>query len=368
MALGIYIHIPFCTKKCPYCDFYSITYNETLAEDYAKALIFAIKSYKDKKIAADSVYFGGGTPNLFGAERISRIISAIKKSFCLSSDAEITMEANPETLCEQDIGAFARAGINRLSLGLQSANTDELENLGRTHTPQQVLSCIEKARGAGILNISLDLMLATEGQSKKSLLSSIKFCKNAGASHISAYLLKIEPDTPFYKRQELLNLPDEDEAAEIYEFACRELEKCGYEQYEISNFAKDGLISRHNTKYWLCEQYLGFGASAHGFFEGKRYYYERSIKSFIENPLKTFPDGEGGSIEEALMLGLRLSQGIDISDFETRYSVSFSEDFNRSVEKFCKAGLMKKKENQISITQKGFLVSNSLIAKLISLI
>ena len=368
MALGIYIHIPFCSKKCPYCDFYSVCFDANLAEKYTDALILAIKSYKSQNDYVDTVYFGGGTPNLLGENRIARIISAVKESFSLCENAEITMEANPETFCEQNVSAFAKAGINRLSFGLQSANKNELIHLGRTHTPEQVFKCIGRAIAHGIYNYSLDLMLGIEGQTKDSLKSSINFCKNAGATHISAYLLKIEPNTPFYKRQSELILPDEDESAEIYEFACSEIEKAGYKQYEISNFAKNGLISRHNTKYWLCEEYLGFGASAHGFFKGERYFYERSIKGFIENPLKTVSDGQGGSLEEAFMLGLRISQGIDISQFEKKYSLSFPSELYREIEKFCKAGLMHKDVSRISITQKGFLVSNSIIADLISLI
>lgn len=367
MALGIYIHIPFCTKKCPYCDFYSVPYIDDTAERYTCALLRAIESYKDKNLAADTVYFGGGTPNLLGSERIEKILSAIKGAFDLSDNAEITMEANPETFCAQDISAFKKAGVNRLSLGLQSANRDELASLGRTHTPDEVLYCIEKASAAGICNISLDLMLGIERQTKQSLLSSIEFCKNAGAAHISAYLLKIEPNTPFYKKQSILNLPDDDESAELYEFACTELKKRGYEQYEISNFAKNGLISRHNTKYWLCEEYLGLGAAAHGFYKGERYHYERSIEDFIKNPIKTVSDGAGGSADEALMLALRLSNGIDIEQFEKRYCLSFSPVFHKTAEQFVKAGLMQKTQNRISITPKGFLVSNSIIADLISL-
>ncbi len=367
MALGIYIHIPFCTKKCPYCDFYSVPFIDDTAERYTSALLTAISSCKGQNLAADTVYFGGGTPNLLGSARIEKILSAIKGAFDLSGNSEITMEANPETFCTQDISAFSAAGVNRLSLGLQSANLNELLYLGRTHTPEQVLACIEKASAAGILNISLDLMLGIEGQTKESLLSSIEFCKNAGASHISAYLLKIEPNTPFYKKQSLLNLPDEDESAELYEFACATLSERGYEQYEISNFAKNGSISHHNTKYWLCEEYIGLGAAAHGFYKGERYYYECSIEGFIKNPLKAVSDGAGGSADEALMLSLRLSKGIDIKDFEVRYSLSFSPDFHKTVERFVKAGLMQKTQNRISITPKGFLVSNSIIGKLISL-
>ena len=362
--LGIYIHIPFCTKKCPYCDFYSVSLSSSLLEDYIFAVKKTIYSFKGKNLCANTLYFGGGTPNLIGAQNIKELISAVKETFNLSYDAEITMEANPETFSKQNIREFKEAGINRLSLGLQSANSNELISLGRSHTPEQVTFCINEAKKSGITRISLDLMIATMHQTPQSIKKSVDFCINSGAEHISSYLLKIEPNTPFYKQRSTLDIPDDDNSAEFYELICSLLKEGGFEQYEISNFAKNGAVSRHNLKYWLCEEYIGIGPSAHSFFEGKRYFYERDIKNFLENPTKTVFDSFGGDSEEAFMLKLRLSEGINVPDFERKFSCTFSADFYKTAENFIKNGLMTKKENTYSLTAKGFLVSNSIITSL----
>ncbi|MBE6789464.1 MAG: radical SAM family heme chaperone HemW [Ruminococcaceae bacterium] len=365
MSTGIYIHIPYCAQKCPYCDFYSLPYTKKSAEDYTAAIIKRIESYRAKELSADTVYFGGGTPNLIGADRIKDILDKIKGCFILTDDAEITLEANPESLSRQSIGDFAKAGINRLSLGLQSADKGELEHLGRQHTPNEVAFCVKEAKAAGIDNISLDLMLGLEGQTKQSLKSSIEFCADLGVSHISAYMLKIEPGTPFYKKQALLSLPDEEQTCELYLLCISELENRGYKQYEISNFAKDGKKSRHNLKYWNCEHYIGIGASAHGFEGSERYYYPRSITDFIEDPLNCVSDGAGGGAEEAFMLKLRLSEGVDLASFKKKYSINYTDQFFRKLENFKKAGLMGERGNRIFLTKKGFLLSNSIIAALL---
>lgn len=361
---GIYVHIPFCAKKCPYCDFYSLSFNRELAERYVSALETAISSYKKEKISIDTIYFGGGTPNLIGADNIKRIIDCIRKNFVVCENSEITLEANPESFSKQDISAFARAGVNRLSMGLQSANENELSVLGRRHTLSQVTECIERARSSGIDNISLDLMLGTHGQTLESLKKSIEFCSESGVSHISSYLLKIEPETPYFKMQSTLSLPDDDFCAELYNFAVKELANCGFEQYEISNFAKKGAVSRHNIKYWQCEEYIGIGAAAHGFFNGERYFYPRDINAFIENPTKTISDGTSG-IEEEFMLGLRLTSGINLSKLCKKYDITITEKLTKKIEQFCKMDLMQKDGEVVKITPRGFLVSNTIISDLI---
>lgn len=365
MNRGIYIHIPFCSKKCPYCDFYSLHFNDSLVNRYTDALLCAVKSYSGQNIEVDTIYFGGGTPNLLGSENISKVICAIRESFSVSGKAEITIEANPESFSKQNISAFAETGINRLSMGLQSANGNELISLGRTHNLDEVEFCVEAARKAGINNISLDLMLGIEEQNEESIKNSIDFCEKCNIEHISAYLLKIEKNTPYYQMQKNMNLPDEETSAELYSFACQELKKRGFDQYEISNFAKNGAVSRHNLKYWLCEEYIGIGPSAHGFFRGERYHYERDIEGFIQNPTKIIPDGSGGSAEEAFMLALRLAHGIDLKAFCHKYNLSQNDALNRKIELFCKAGLMLYENDVISLTSDGFLVSNSIISDLI---
>ncbi|MBQ8869446.1 MAG: radical SAM family heme chaperone HemW [Oscillospiraceae bacterium] len=363
MNCGIYIHIPYCIKKCPYCDFYSVIYDDCSASEYTDAVISVIQSYKGRR--ADTLYFGGGTPNLMGAERIGKMISAAKACFGLSADAEITLEANPESLRRQDISAFKKAGVNRLSMGLQSANENELSSLGRRHTNEDVVYCVREAKKAGIDNISLDLMLGTQGQSKASLLNSIEFCAALNVSHISAYMLKIEPNTPFYKKRALLDLPDDDEAAELYLFAVNELERRGYKQYEISNFARDGAVSRHNTKYWRGEEYVGIGAAAHGFENGERYYYGRSVKDFIASPLSRTSDGEGGGFDEFFMLNMRLCEGVSLSELAQKFGAALPQSFYSKIENFAKAGLIIKSGGRISFTPKGFLISNSIISDLL---
>ena len=365
MDRGIYIHIPYCIKKCPYCDFYSVIFDDSSASEYTDAVISVIESYKNRGISVDTVYFGGGTPNLMGADRIGKITSAIKENFALSSSAEITLEANPETFKNQDISAFKKAGINRLSMGLQSAVDRELSSLGRRHTNDDVAFCVNEAKRAGIQNISLDLMLGVEGQDKTSLLNSIDFCESLGVSHISAYMLKIEPNTPYHKNRSMLNLPDDDEAAELYLFCVEELAKRGFEQYEISNFARGGAVSKHNLKYWNCEEYIGIGASAHGFESGERYYYKRSIKDFIASPLWRISDGAGGGYEEYFMLKMRLTEGFDLCGFEEKFGLKLPERFHAKLNSFEKAELIKTRDGKIAFTPKGFLVSNSVISDLL---
>lgn len=361
---GIYIHIPFCAKKCPYCDFYSLSFSKELAEKYVSALEAAIASYSNDKISVDTIYFGGGTPNLIGADNIKKVIDAIKENFTVCENSEITLEANPESLSKQDISAFAKAGVNRLSMGLQSANECELKSLGRKHTPGQILECVNRARECGINNVSLDLMLAIEGQNKENLKRSIDFCVKANINHISCYLLKIEPETPYFKMQSSMSLPDDEECAELYSFAVKELEAAGFNQYEISNFAKDGAVSKHNIKYWKCEEYIGIGAAAHGFYKGERYFYSRDINAFIQNPTKTVSDGQS-SIEEEFMLGLRLSEGVCLKELCDKYNICINENLTKKIKQFCNAGLMQKSGEKVRITPDGFLVSNSIISDLI---
>ena len=365
MNRGIYIHIPYCVKKCPYCDFYSVIFDDYSASEYTDAVISVIESYKNRSISADTLYFGGGTPNLIGPERIAKIIGAVHGNISLASDAEITLEANPESLKAQDFSAFKKAGVNRLSMGLQSSNSGELCSLGRRHTNDDVAYCVREAKKAGIDNVSLDLMLGVEGQSKASLLSSIEFCASLEVSHISAYMLKIEPNTPYYKNRSLLNLPDDDEAAGLYLFAVSELAKRGYEQYEISNFARGGAVSRHNVKYWKSQEYIGIGASAHGFEGGERYYYKRSVKDFISSPFCRISDGEGGGFEQYFMLGLRLCEGLDLKGLESRFNLKLTQGFYSKLDAFTKAGLIENADGKIGFTPKGFLVSNSVISDLL---
>ncbi|MBR4858343.1 MAG: radical SAM family heme chaperone HemW [Clostridia bacterium] len=359
--MGLYIHIPFCNGKCPYCDFYSVTPQCDTVEKYVNALCREI----DKADGIyDTVYFGGGTPSLIGADNIAKIMSHILRT----ENCEVTLECNPSDTgainSDFDFNKAAQSGINRISMGLQSALNSERAMLGRRGGCEDVERAVSRARNAGIDNISLDLMLGIPGQTAESLKESIRFCKEMKAKHISAYILKIEEGTPFYAKKDILCLPDEDETCDLYLTADKELEKAGYRQYEISNFSYEGFESRHNLKYWRCEEYLGIGASAHSFADGKRFCYERNIDDFI-NGIPPRNDGEGGEEEEYIMLALRLTEGLIFENFKNRFSHSVPESIIIKANGLKKYGLVNVDEKSISLTVKGFLVSNSVITALL---
>lgn len=342
MADGLYIHIPFCRSKCSYCDFYSVKYDSTLAEKYVERLCEEIQEYSG---SFDTVYIGGGTPSILPYQLIGRILTAIKNQFNISPAAEITIECNPSKNLEKDFEEYKRFGINRISLGMQSARNEERFALGRAAGQAEVAKAVNDARNAGIYNISLDVMLGTPKQTLESLDETFDFIYNMNVPHISAYMLKIEEGTKFFEMKDRLSLPDDDTVAQMYLKTIRALKTMGINQYEISNFAKPGFESRHNTKYWTLEEYLGIGASAHSFYKGKRFYYDRDFN--------IIPDGDGGSREEQIMLGLRLTKGIDKSLVKKDYS------------QFVTMGLLAENENRISLTPEGMLVSNTIINSLI---
>lgn len=361
---GIYIHIPFCKTKCPYCDFYSFKGDEKQKDSYLKAVLFTLERYAGKNIKVDTLYFGGGTPSVFGGERIGRITDYIRENFDLQENAEITVECNPSSTDEDFVRAVKRAGINRVSMGMQSAVDRERKMLGRPSGREDIKRAVNLFKNEGIDNISLDLMLGVPYQSEESLNESIDFILSLGVKHISAYMLKIEAGTPFEKNEENLDLPDEDAVAEMYLHTSERLEKEGFIHYEISNFALEGFHSRHNTKYWQCEEYIGIGPSAHSYYNGKRFYYSRSFEDFLSVKDPVF-DGEGGSEEEYIMLSLRLKEGLDGKRFKERYGREIDESVFLKAKKYEKNGLLKIDEERIYLTKEGFLLSNSIIADLI---
>lgn len=346
--IGLYIHIPFCRKKCPYCDFYSVPLNEAAAEEYTKAVIRNLRHYGGKY---DTVYFGGGTPILL-ADKIGGIL----RETDFAENAEITVECNPCDMDGNTLGFLKQAGVNRISVGVQSLNDSELSALGRRHTAEQAKRAIEAAAKAGFDNISADIMLAVPGQTAKSLSETIKGLSALPITHISAYLLKIEPNTVFGKKPPLL--PDEDEQSELYLQAVEELSEKGFGQYEISNFAKPGYESRHNLKYWHREEYLGIGPAAHSFMNGKRFEVKRSIREFSEGKFQTenITDNSPDENEEKIMLGLRLCEGIPErlwKPLEKRLGLIPAEYYSI-------------KQGRLSLTPRGFLVSNEIISTLLS--
>ena len=363
---SIYIHIPFCKSKCPYCDFYSARpEKDEVFDRYLNGLCERLEAYgaKYKNRPVHTVYFGGGTPSVFGAERLWRVLEKVKSCFDVTENAEITTECNPADVSVPFFETLKRGGFNRISMGMQSANEAELKILGRRHTAETVREAVQAAREAGIDNVSVDLMLGLPNSNLKTLKTSIDFCAALDADHVSAYILKIEPGTPFAKRD--LKLPDEDGTADQYLFAVEELKKHGYDQYEISNFARSGKESRHNLQYWRCGEYLGLGPAAHSFMEGERFYFPRDLEGFL-NGNAPVSDGAGGGFSEFAMLALRLTEGLQRKVCETRFKngdALFDEvlDGCRHLPK----SLVNVNHGRISLTAEGFLVSNAILAEIL---
>ena len=335
---GLYFHIPFCKSKCPYCDFYSVKFDEASAQQYVQEICDEIKQYQG---IFDTVYFGGGTPSILPPELIGKILDCARAQFEISDDAEITVECNPSKDLSEDFKKYASYGVNRISVGMQSAVDSERFALGRAAGRNEVERTINYARQSGIENISLDLMLGTPKQTIESLDYSFDFIKSVGVPHVSAYMLKIEEGTKFFQMRDRLVLPDDDTVGEMYLKTVDTLASFGIKQYEISNFAVPGFESRHNTKYWTLTPYLGIGKSAHSFWGGKRFFYDREWNKI--------DDGTGGDKEEQIMLGLRLAKGIDKSLVD------------RDFAEFVKMGYVADLGERIALTPKGMLVSNTII-------
>lgn len=365
-SIGIYIHIPFCLKKCPYCSFYSVKASSNLMDEYTNEVCRKIEYFGEKiNKKVNTLYFGGGTPSVLGTERLLKILNTVRKNFILK-DSEITMEINPSSKNLIDLKELYLNGINRLSIGLQSANDNELSLLGRLHTKDEAKETLESAQKAGFKNISLDLMLAIQEQTEESLFDSIKFCSDLNVQHVSAYILSIEKGTTYYNEKNKLKLKTEDEQSRLYLFACKTLENFGFFQYEVSNFSKKGFESKHNLKYWKAKEYLGIGPSAHSFINKKRFYYKNSIDDFLKGKPWVL-EGEGGNEEEYALLRLRLNEGLINSKYFNRFKKNIPIDYFKRAKLYEPYGLLTVKENEsIKLTPKGFLVSNKLISDIIN--
>lgn len=357
--MGLYLHIPFCNGKCAYCDFYSAFTNEELLDSYLTALIREIKQWGGKiNRPIDTIYLGGGTPSLLN-HRLVPLLNAVYDNFKVLDNAEITLELNPADNVLEILQNAKAAGVNRISIGAQSGNDAELSLLGRRHTASDTVSAVKTARELGFDNLSLDLMLGLPNSSSETFKKSLDFIVALNPEHISAYILKIEENTRFFKEKDTLNLPDDDSICDQYLLMCDTLEKAGFCHYEISNFAKNSFESRHNLKYWNCEEYLGIGPSAHSFLDGKRFYYPRDLKQFIKGNTP-IPDGDGGDLSEQIMLALRLKKGIKTD--------TLSPKAIEKCELFAKNGLGVLKDDIFSLTDQGMLLSNTIISEILEVL
>jgi oxygen-independent coproporphyrinogen-3 oxidase len=372
--LGIYVHIPFCRSKCDYCDFYSLAGQESKMDDYQKALLAHIAETAPlaQNIPVDTIYFGGGTPSFYGEKRLRELLAALRKQFQVEKDAEITMEANPDSVDLPSLRRLRKAGFNRLSLGMQSGCQEELDCVHRPHTVAQVEQAVTAAKKAKFKNLSLDLIYGLPGQTESSWKATVERALSLIPQHLSCYGLKVEENTPLAQRvADGEVLPTDDEQADLYLWTVGRLERAGYPQYEISNFAKPGYESRHNLRYWLIQPYIGFGPGAHSDFGGRRYSFVKNLDSYMEGVLnggaiidseEMIPRRERGG--EYLMLRLRTARGIE----EWEYRGTFFMDFDpleERLEQFQGWGWAEKTaEGRWRLTPTGFLLSNELIGDL----
>ena len=373
--LGIYIHIPFCRSKCEYCDFYSLAAgDEKLIRDYVATLCQHIRESGQlaPEHLVDTIYFGGGTPSLLRTRDLLRILNTVRKSFHVDRHAEITFEANPDSVMELHLRRLRREGFNRVSLGVQCDDDAILKAIGRPHNYSQVVRAVKRIRRAGLRNLSLDLIYGLPGQDLESWQKTLRNVLQLDPEHISCYGLKVEEGTPLYAYQNSCNLPDDDTQADMYLAAVEILRNRGFRQYEISNFSKRERASRHNLKYWTGKEYLGFGPDASSDFAGKRFSIVRDIRAYMEG-IRTggqvlremqqiLPRERAG---EYLMLRLRTSAGISRMEYERRYLLSF-DPIAEEMDKFClRNWAMSNGKGGYRLTPEGFLVSNTIISQLL---
>lgn len=366
--LELYVHIPFCIRKCDYCDFLSFPSTEEQQYRYMEALkkeISGTGSFPDSHVA--SVFFGGGTPSVPKAELLAEILTLLKQNFRFDQDAEITLEANPGTLSEAKLQIYREAGFNRLSLGCQSVHDRELRQLGRIHTFRDFLESFSQARGCGFSNINVDLMSGLPGQSLESYEASLRTVAELGPEHISAYSLIVEPGTPFASRD--LDLPEEETERKMYERTGEILGEYGYTQYEISNYAKPGCECRHNIGYWKRVDYLGFGPGAASLLENRRFTNTTDVRKYLADsgqPEKIRENTEQLSqqdcMEEFMFLGLRMNEGISEQEFWRLFGKTVDEVYRPVLEKYLKLEMLWRTGGRIGLTRQGVSVSNVIMA------
>ena len=376
--LELYLHIPFCVKKCNYCDFLSAPAEEETRAAYVDALLEEIRGFEDPEdYEVMTVFFGGGTPSILPGQEIFRIMEALREKFSFRKGAEITLEANPGTVDKEKLSCYKKAGINRLSFGLQSADAEELKKLGRIHTWEKFLESFQLAREAGFSNINVDLMSALPGQTKESWEKTLRQVLALQPEHISAYSLIIEEGTPFYQLyekdverrdagEEPELLPSEEEERAMYEATGRILKEQGYLHYEISNYAKPGRECRHNLGYWQRRDYLGFGLGASTLLNPVRYKNTEDLEAYLGGDFSKkefFVLTKDNQIEETMFLGLRVLEGVSKEKFREQFSCELRVVYRKELEKLEQEGLLEEEGDFVRLTSRGIDLSNPVLAE-----
>lgn len=365
---GLYIHVPFCVKKCDYCDFVSYSGCFDMEKDYVKALLREFEYYRGEKI--DTVYIGGGTPTSLKCESLTEILNGVFSCFCVAQNGEVTVECNPKTADKEKFLRLADSGVNRLSIGIQSADDKILSEIGRIHTKADGEKCIMYGLDAGFSNISADLMFGLPGQSVESVIKSVDFLTSMPINHISCYGLILEEGTPLYRRVKAgeVSLPDEDTEFFMYRKISEKLSEKGFRRYEISNFSKCGFESRHNRKYWDAKEYIGCGAAAHSYYKGERFCHNADLSGYIKNPLERQEVchlSDKDKMCEFMILGLRKGEGVDNKEFYKRFKKSLFDEYKPIIERFAKIGLLEVDGDFLKLTEQGVYVSNTVLCEFV---
>ena len=379
--LGLYIHIPFCASKCPYCDFYSLTdYNDKrdkFKARYIDTLILHMEDYSPgaKSYVVDTVFIGGGTPSTVLLPSMLDLIDGIYDNFEISPDVEFTMEINPASADLATLKRLRRAGVNRISFGMQSSCDNELKALSRIHNFEDFENIYNMARRAGFANINADVMFGIPEQTKTSLRTTLERLCALEPEHISLYGLKIEENTPFAQIRDSLRLPDEDDEFKMYMDSVQFLEEQGYKQYEISNFAREGFKCKHNLKYWNCEDYLGLGPSAHSYYNNTRFSFKNDVEMYVEaleNIEQEFDITDeyyeisaSERVGEYIMMRMRLNEGINVDKFHDLFGLDFEKLYGDFLTHYIKHGFIRKKLKNYAFTVNGMYVSNYILAEML---
>ena len=368
--LGLYVHVPFCSAICNYCNFNRGLFDADLKALYVEALIAEIRGHRPRR-SADTIYFGGGTPSLLEPDEIGRIIRACADAFDIAADREVTLEANPETVTPARLAGYREAGVNRLSFGVQSFREEELRRLSRLHGAARARDALREARGAGFDNVSLDLMMWLPGQSAADWLESVDAAAELSPDHLSLYLLELYPNAPLKEdmvRARWSQASDED-AAVMYVTGLDRLEAAGFAQYEISNVARPGRASRHNLKYWSDGEWIGFGCGAHSTADGRRWKNISATTDYVERvrrgdalAVDVHCLSEAERLGDALFTGLRLNAGVDEAAIERRYGVCVWDRYGSDLQPYVEGGLLMRQDRRMWLTRQGMLLANEVMA------
>ena len=371
-AAGVYVHIPFCSSRCSYCDFATGLYQGELAERYVRGLVNEIQNSRYTCETVDTIYFGGGTPSLLAPSQLERILAALYDKFTIAAETEITLEINPGSATREKLRAFRSLGVNRASFGVQTFDDAELAKLGRSHNTADALRTFADLRDADFANVSFDLIAGLPGQTLDGWQRNIKQALDLDPEHLSFYLLEVHSGTPLAEhiRRGIQPVPDDDLASVMYEWMIEQAAAAGYEHYEISNLCRPGFHSRHNVKYWTAAPYYGFGCSAHSYDGHTRRWsnhrdvlqylemIERGVSSVVEEQQLSQTDVRA----EALFLGMRLMQGVDLRRYRDSFGVDLRDEHREDLDRFCKAGLVEFDGDLIRLTRTGALLSNEVFA------